>query len=168
MSFSELTVQGIKKGIMESADMIIVNKADGDLVRSAKRAQFEYMSALRLLTPKYEFWMPSVIRCSSVTQEGSFVDSFFANCVLGIEKVWESASKFLYHLKKQGKFESKRAKQFETWMWNIIFEELEDRFRSNVEVQKRLPVVTNQIKEGKITPHTAASRVLRGFFGQKE
>lgn len=50
--------------------MIIVNKGDGDLIRSAKRAQFEYMSAIKLLTPKYEFWMPAVIRCSCVTQEG--------------------------------------------------------------------------------------------------
>lgn len=52
--------------------MIIVNKGDGDLVRSAKRAQYEYMSAIKLLTPKYDFWVPSVIRCSSVTQEGEF------------------------------------------------------------------------------------------------
>jgi LAO/AO transport system kinase len=113
---------------MESADVIIVNKGDGDLIRSAKRAQFEYMSAVRLLTPKYEFWAPSVLRCSSVTHEGKFSGVFKLN-QQGLDKVWDVASRFMYLLKKHEKFESKRAKQFETWMWNIIYEQLEERYK---------------------------------------
>lgn len=97
--------------------------------------------------------------------------------MLGIDKVWDVASRYLYQLKKNGEFEAKRAKQFETWMWNIICEELETkyvlpehcahlipRFKNYPSVQRDLPAVIDQIREGTITPHAAATRVLGGFF----
>jgi len=80
-------LQGFKKGIVELADLIVVNKSDADFERAARFAQFEYMNALKFLTPKSSFWKPKVVRCSAITQ-------------YGLENVWQIAATFLHELEK--------------------------------------------------------------------
>eukprot|EP01126_Amoeba_proteus_P050897 TRINITY_DN6051_c0_g1_i15.p1 TRINITY_DN6051_c0_g1~~TRINITY_DN6051_c0_g1_i15.p1 ORF type:complete len:230 (+),score=57.13 TRINITY_DN6051_c0_g1_i15:624-1313(+) len=144
-------LQGIKKGVMEMADLVVINKADGDLMRSALKAQYEYMSALKILTPKDTNWSPQVVKCSSVTQEG-------------IPKIWELASGFLHAAKQSGSFLEKRSKQQEHWMWNMIYEGLESSLLSNPLVQKEIPKVINLIHDGKLTPYQASSKILEIYF----
>lgn len=144
-------LQGIKKGTVELADMIIVNKADGAFADNATTTQYEYMSALRLLSPKPAFgWTPPVVKCSSVTLQG-------------IPRVWELMSVYFNTAQTTGEFWRRRSQQNEGWMWRMIHEKLEMRFKESPSVQKSVPGVVEDLQNGLLTPYQASVSLLTIF-----
>jgi len=141
-------LQGIKKGVVELADLIVVNKADGELAQAATQTSYDYMAALRLLTPKWAGWKPSVVKCSALTQAG-------------IPRLWELISLYFNALRTSGEIDAKRQRQNEAWMWRMIHEHLEAQFRANTQVKTQLPSVLSRLKDQSLTPYQAADYLLR-------
>ncbi len=108
-------LQGIKKGIVELADLIVVNKADGDLIAQAKRVRGDYAAALRMLHPSNIKWQPKVMTCSALHGDG-------------IDEVWQSVSEFAKMMKNSGNLKRHRAAQAKAWMWKEIRETLLTQF----------------------------------------
>ena len=142
-------LQGIKKGILELADAIVINKADGDNLEKAERARKEYENALHFLRPVSAVWTPPVLMCSALEKSG-------------ISAVWEMILSFREKITAAGELEAKRKKQALDWMWALVDEGLKDRFQRNREVKNHLPEITQAIQNGEMTPTDAANRLL--FF----
>jgi LAO/AO transport system kinase len=140
-------LQGIKKGVLELADALAINKADGDNVENAKKAQKEYRKALNLLTPSSQNWSPPVLTCSAVTMGG-------------IEEIWHTIVDHRKKLEKSGELEDKRRKQALDWMWALVEESLKDRFYNNPEVRKALPNIIEAVEHQTIAPPAAACQLL--------
>jgi LAO/AO transport system kinase len=142
-------LQGIKKGVLELADAIVINKADGDNINKAQQARKEYENALHLLRPKSAVWSPPVQTCSALEQTGT-------------DRVWDM---ILSHRKKTmdaGEFDVNRKGQSLDWMWSLIEEGLQGRFEKNKNVKKELPRVVAAVEKGETSPTAAANRLL--FF----
>ncbi|MEO1193733.1 MAG: methylmalonyl Co-A mutase-associated GTPase MeaB [Pseudomonadota bacterium] len=144
-------LQGIKKGVVELADLAVVNKADGDLVPSARRAAAEYQSALRMLRPAVADWIAPVIMTSALKQEG-------------MDKVWEA---LLGHRKALGEtgLAEKRAAQARSWFWSELREGLVEAFQTDPAVAKALPELEAAVTAAKLPPSQAAKRLLDHFRG---
>lgn len=140
-------LQGIKKGIVELADLVIVNKSDGDLVASAKRVRADYSAALRMLHPASANWQPAVVTCSALNNEG-------------IAEIWEIASDFQTIMKKSDEMEKKRAQQAVSWMWKEIKETLIRKFINHPTITKQISGVEEDVKNGKKPPTLAALELL--------
>lgn len=140
-------IQGIKKGVLEIADAIAINKADEDNILKAKQAQKEYDSALRLLTPSSPLWTPPVLTCSALE-------------AVGIDDIWETIRDHRTRLLAAGELESKRKRQALDWMWALVEEGLKDRLHQNAEFQKRLPRLTTDVEKGTVAPTAAAMELL--------
>ena len=143
-------LQGIKKGIMELANMVVVNKADGDLADVAGRSASEYANALRLLHPTTADWIPPVLTCSSL--KGT-----------GISEVWHRIGEFAALMRSSGAFEARRAEQARRWMWGEVDENLLSAFRRHPDVRKLLAELENRVSETEMTPSTAAQILLESF-----
>ena len=143
-------LQGIKRGIMEMADLIVVNKADGALEKPAKMAQAEYIGALGLMRPKSPNWTPEVLLASALKN-------------IGITKVWDAICTFEQRMVDSGELQGNRARQATSWMWSEIGEGLMDRFKADKAVADRLPGLEKQVADGQITPSAAAAELL-GIF----
>ncbi len=143
-------LQGIKKGIMELANMVVVNKADGDLADVAERSAAEYANALRLLHPTTSDWIPPVLTCSSL--KGT-----------GISEVWHRIGEFAALMRTSGAFEARRAEQARRWMWGEVDENLLSAFRRHPDVRKLLAELENRVSETEMTPSTAAQILLESF-----
>ncbi|KAK3597490.1 hypothetical protein CHS0354_041911 [Potamilus streckersoni] len=143
-------LQGIKKGIVEVADVVVVNKSDGDLVAAARRIQTEYISAIKYMRPRSQVWKPQVLRISSLTKEG-------------IPDLWRMMQYFQQCMMDSGELICKRSKQQETWMWNYIRDHIMECFTTHVGVKKMLPELTRQVLSGLITPGAAADKLLKEF-----
>ncbi|MCK5425621.1 MAG: methylmalonyl Co-A mutase-associated GTPase MeaB [Emcibacter sp.] len=141
-------LQGIKRGIMELADLVIVNKADGDLKKAATRAAGDYKSALHLIRPKTPCWTASVVLASALKGEG-------------LEQIWEKIQAFEFTMKDSGELDKMRAEQAKAWMWSEIHDQMMDAFQANY--PERLEQVECAVGEGK-TPATAAARGLLKDF----
>jgi len=148
-------LQAIKKGVMEIADLIVINKVDID-PDAAMRAQLFITSSLRLLgfqgNPDHashdkEFWHPQVMTLSAL--EGK-----------GVPELWEKVSHFEKLQKANGKFDSRRKQQAGAWMWDRIDAGLKNAFRSNVAVQDLLPSLIAQVNQGTMAASVAARRLL--------
>ncbi|MFO7560849.1 MAG: methylmalonyl Co-A mutase-associated GTPase MeaB [Desulfobacterales bacterium] len=142
-------LQGIKKGVLELADAIVINKADGDNIKNAQRAGKEYENALHLLRPFSSAWSPPVKLCSALEESG-------------IDQIW---SMILSHREKfsaSGELDVKRRHQSLDWMWSLVEEGLQERFRKNSDVKRELPKILEAVEKGETTPNAAASRLL--FF----
>ncbi|XP_031559531.1 methylmalonic aciduria type A protein, mitochondrial-like [Actinia tenebrosa] len=148
-------MQGIKKGIVEMADVVLINKADGDLLIPAQRIQTEYTSALKLLKNKSTIWSPSVIRVSAKTGEG-------------IDKSWEVMQAFFNTMTETGELEKERRKQQVVWMWSHIKEQIIKRFKMNSDVKRKIKTYENLVAEGLMTPGLAADMMLKIFERSKE
>ncbi len=144
-------LQGIKKGIMEFADTIIVNKADGDNVQSAKMAKRQYDDVLHILSNASKGWTPKAMTCSALNNEGvnEFVDVLFEH-----NKI----------VSGNGYLESKRREQRKEWMWNIIQNVLQSMFRRNKSVSTLLEEIEEKILSDKIPPTKAAGLILDEFI----
>ncbi len=144
-------LQGIKRGIMELADLILVNKADGDQLPAARRSALEYRSALRLLHPRLADWRVEVRTCS-------------ARDAVGIAEVWETALRYRETLAASGQFELRRAEQARAWMWSEVNESLIQVLKSDPDVRRRIPVLEAAASEGRISPASAARQLLDVFL----
>jgi LAO/AO transport system kinase len=151
-------LQAIKKGVMEIADLIAINKVDID-PDAAMRAQLFITSSLRLLgfqgNPEHashqqEFWHPMVITLSAL--EGK-----------GVPELWDKVSHFVKLQKANGKFESRRKQQAGAWMWDRIDAGLKSAFRNNAQVQELLPILIAQVNQGTMAASVAARRLLKSM-----
>ena len=140
-------LQGIKKGILELADAIAINKADGNNIDHAQMAKLEYKKALDLLTPSSKNWSPPVLTCSAVTMDG-------------IDEIWQTILNQRKKLEKSGELADKRRKQALDWMWSLVEESLRDRFYNNPDVQKVLPKIIEAVEYETIAPTAAAHQLL--------
>ena len=144
-------LQGIKKGIVEIADTIIVNKADGDLANAAKRAARDYQNALHLLRPASRHWAVPVLSCSAVSG-------------LGITEVWDTVCRYRQVMGEAGELAARRDAQAQSWMWNEISENLTLRFRTHPKIGKMLAEVEGRVASGQATPTAAAQALLNAFL----
>ena len=140
-------LQGIKKGILELADAVAVNKADGSNVEKAELARKQYENALHFLTPASLSWTPPVLSCSALE-------------MIGIDVIWEAVLDHEKKLRNTGELEEKRQKQALDWMWALVEEGLMLSFYQNKEVAKKLSKVARAVQSGRTAPTVAASKLL--------
>jgi LAO/AO transport system kinase len=140
-------LQGIKKGVLELADAIAINKADGNNIENAKIAQMEYEKALNLLTPSSKIWSPPVLTCSAVTMDG-------------IEEIWQTILDHKKKLEISGELREKRRRQALDWLWALVEEGLRERFYGNPDVEKSLSEIVKAVEKGETAPTAAAHRLL--------
>ena len=140
-------LQGIKKGILELADLIVINKSDGEQESLAKTAQAEYRKALHFLSSTKTSWTPQILRCSALEKRG-------------MDTVWESAKNYRKALLDSGEWEEQRQDQTEKWMWSLVEEGLLKSFRNHPNLQKRIPELQKSVNSGKMLPTTAARQLL--------
>ena len=146
-------LQGIKRGIMEMADGIVINKADGDNVGPAQLAQAQYRSALHLFPPTTSGWMPEVLTYSGYYE-------------LGIPEVWAMIDRYFDFVKSNGYFETKRQQQARWWMYETIDEQLRKHFYDNPEIQKILETSEADVLANRRSSFAAAADVLGKYFGR--
>jgi LAO/AO transport system kinase len=144
-------LQGLKKGIVEIADAIIVNKADGELQAAASRAAIDYRNALQLLRPHQDGWTVPVLQCSALTGQG-------------VAEIWETAQKFCARLRESGAFAARRSEQALRWMWHEVSEELLSRLRDEPHVAAARDEVEQAVLAGRLLPAAAATRLLKGVL----
>jgi LAO/AO transport system kinase len=144
-------LQGIKRGIMEMADSIIINKADSGNEDAAKRAMAEYKNALHLFPPTESGWIPKVATCSAFHNKG-------------IPEVWEIVDEFVRHTKTKGYFEQQRKEQANYWLNESINQELHYAFYGDPELKSRLESFRKQVQEGEISSYKAARDLMKEFL----
>ncbi|MEV8045551.1 methylmalonyl Co-A mutase-associated GTPase MeaB [Streptomyces griseoluteus] len=143
-------LQGIKKGVLELADVIAVNKADGPHEKDARAAARELAGALRLMHGKDAFWTPPVLHCSA--RETS-----------GLDTVWERLEQHRTLLETTGRLTAKRRDQQVRWTWVMVRDELLGRLHADPEVRRLAPDLEQEVRQGSLTATTAADRILRAF-----
>ena len=144
-------LQGIKRGIMEMADTIVINKADGDNISKAKLAKAEFNRALHLFPAKSSGWIPKVTTCSSFEK-------------IGIDNVWKIISEYFDLVKENHFFEKKRKDQSQFWMMETINEQLKSNFYNHPEIKKLLEENKKAVQNNKISPFAAAKSLLEKYF----
>lgn len=144
-------LQGIKRGIMELADLVVVNKADGELEKAAKRAAADYRAALQLIRPKTLLWTARVLLASALTGKG-------------IEEVWSAVGDYRQAFQAAGELDRQRAAQAKAWMWAELNDQLVANLRSNRGVAQALPALEAKVAAGKVTPSVAAAELLAAFL----
>lgn len=148
-------MQGIKRGIVEMADMIAITKADGHNLEAAKRAVNEYTSALHLYPLPPSGWTPKVTPCSA--RENS-----------GIKEIWNTIVDYLSFTRNNGYFEAKRAEQALYWFRETLNEGLRNHFFGNPQVQKEIQKLEEQIRKRLKEPFSAATQILRDYFEKRK
>ncbi|KYG84055.1 protein kinase [Roseivirga seohaensis] len=146
-------LQGIKKGIMEMADAVIINKADGDNIKAAKRAKVEYQNALHLFPASESGWIPEVKTCSALQNTG-------------LSEIWEMMEKYVRHTQMNGYFDTNRKAQNLNWMKENISALLEQEFYTNNAVKNSLPEITKAVKAGSLPALNAARQLIQKFKGE--
>ncbi len=139
-------LQGIKKGILELADAIVVNKVDGDSINMANVTMAHYTNALHLMRPK-SFWNPEVLGCSAIENKN-------------IDKVWEMIESFFKKANTTDFLTQKRATQNKDWMWKLVKEMMEIRLKSNPSAQELIPKKESEVEKNQITPYKAATQII--------
>ena len=141
-------LQGIKKGVLELADMIAVNKADGDNADRASRAAAEYRAAMHILTPSTAGWRPPVVTVSGRDN-------------IGLDRLWQEVVRHREMLAASGELERRRGEQQVRWMWALVEDRLMDALRSREAVERRLPAIEDDVRRGRMAPSVAAGELLR-------
>jgi len=144
-------LQGIKRGIMEMADGIVINKADGDNVGPARLAQAQYRSALHLFPATASGWKPEVLTYSGYYE-------------LGIPEVWDMIDRYFDFVQANGYFETKRSQQARYWMYETINEHLRNHFYNNPQVAARLAEAESDVLANRLSSFAAATQVLDMYF----
>jgi LAO/AO transport system kinase len=139
-------LQGIKKGVIELADMIAVNKADGDNVQRAKSAAAEYRAALNILAPRSPNWSPPVLAYSALTEQG-------------IEELWTKVIAYRDRMTTAGELAARRREQQVKWMWSMLEERLTARLRSDPAVRAKLRTAETAVASGKLAPTLAVEQI---------
>jgi GTPase len=143
-------LQGIKKGVMEVADAILVNKAEGDNRPKAELARQQYANALHLFKPKSKNWVVPAMLCSALHNEG-------------IEELWRTVQDFSATMKQNNEFTSKRNLQANDWMWTLVMDDLKELFMRDKKVAAMIEQVQTGVSQGVTTPSAAAKRLLEVF-----
>lgn len=141
-------LQGIKRGIMELADLIVVNKADGDQVNTAQQTMADYRSALHFLTPRSIDWPPPVVTCSSLTKDG-------------IGDIWTEVARFKSVMAAEARLQSNRASQSVAWMWQEVAETLLTDVKRNPQLQVVVEEMESGVREGRVAATVAAESIIR-------
>tara|TARA_A100000171_G_C2139775_1_gene154007 strand:- start:3600 stop:4679 length:1080 start_codon:yes stop_codon:yes gene_type:complete len=141
-------LQGIKRGIMEMADAIAINKADGENRKAAKLAKTEFNRALHLYPAKDNGWTPKTLTCSALQNEG-------------IKEIWELISVYVKEAKTTDFFQHRRHEQNKFWLLQTIESRLKSDFYENPEIKVALDKQIELLSEGKVTPFQAAEKLLR-------
>lgn len=144
-------LQGIKRGIMEMADGIVINKADGDNLDRAKLAAAQFRNALHLFPAPDSGWTPQVLTYSG----------FYG---LGIKEVWDMVYQYIDFVKENGYFEFRRNEQSKYWMYETINEQLRDSFYHNAKIESMLADKESQVLQGNLTSFVAAKKLLDTYF----
>src|SRR3954468_10254641 len=139
-------LQGIKKGLVELADMIAVNKADGDNVKRANLAAADYRSALHILHPRSEHWHPPVLTYSALTGNG-------------IDALWQKVLDHRSAMQASGEFEARRRQQQVKWMWSMLEQRMLARLRADPSVRAKVKKTEAEVADGRITPALAAEQI---------
>jgi len=143
-------LQGIKKGIMEMADMVVINKADGDNIRMSEMARLQYQNALHIFPQSESGWSPVVSTASAIKN-------------IGISNVWDEIVKFKLQVDENGYFLKNRKHQQINWMYNNINEELKRLFYGSKNIASHLKTLEKQIISNKISPVKAAQQIIEEF-----
>jgi len=144
-------LQGVKRGVMEVADMVCVNKADGALEALAKHAAVDYMHALQLMRRKRPLWRPRVRQCSATTG-------------MGLDKVWETVEKFRKEMDEAGELERKRSAQAATWMWAEFADQVAETAHRDQLTLSKGEEMTRMLAGAEVTPRYAARALLETFL----
>jgi LAO/AO transport system kinase len=139
-------LQGIKKGLVELADMIAVNKADGDNIKRANLAAAEYRGALHILTPRSEHWQPPVVTYSALTGNG-------------IAGLWQKILEHRAAMNASGEFAGRRRQQQVKWMWSMLEQRLMARLRADAAVRAKVRQTEAAVADGRLTPAVAAEQL---------
>jgi LAO/AO transport system kinase len=140
-------LQGIKKGVLELADVIVVNKADGAHATEAKKAARELSGAIRLIYPREVLWRPPVLTMSAL--EGS-----------GLTELWDTVLEHRRVLTEAGEFEARRRAQQVDWTWSMVRDAVLDRVLTHPEVKKIRGAIEQRVRDGELTPTLAAQQIL--------
>lgn len=143
-------LQGIKKGVMEIADAILINKADGENINKANLAKAQLINAVHILKQKSGDWSVPVNTCSALKQTG-------------MDEFWEVIKDFQKIMKENGEFDSKRRFQAVDWMWSMLMDELKQRFIHNGNVEAILPQIQESVLKGITSPGIATRILLKEF-----
>lgn len=143
-------LQGIKRGIIEMADAIAINKADGENMNGAKNAEVEFKRALHLFPPKANGWTTEVVTCSALEN-------------IGIENIWEMVQEYIIETKRSGYFIENRQQQNKSWLSQHIQGLLTDDFKQNKKVSKLLPELEQEVISGSTSPFMAAKKLMQAY-----
>ncbi|XP_071537816.1 LOW QUALITY PROTEIN: methylmalonic aciduria type A homolog, mitochondrial-like [Panulirus ornatus] len=141
-------LQGLKRGIMEMSDLIVVNKSDGDLVPAARRMQYKYVSALKYIRPKNKNWSTPVKRISSVTGEG-------------IPELWETMQKHRKIIEDYSEFVHRRKTQQQAWLWSHLKDILVSAFVTAPGMKEKISMMEIKVRDGILSPGDAADILLQ-------
>lgn len=149
-------LQGIKRGIMEMADAITINKADGDNVDRAEMARVQYMNALQLFPPTDSGWKPKVLTCSAYKK-------------IGIDKIWNTINDYISHANGNGYFKHRRNDQSKFWMYETINDQLKSNFYQNNQIKSLLASFEERVLNEEQSSFVAAKTLLDTYYqSQKE
>jgi len=143
-------LQGIKKGVMEIADAILINKSEGENRPRAELARQQYENALHLLKPKSTHWQVPALLCSALHNQG-------------IDEVWQMILDFVTTMKRHNEFEDKRRLQATDWMWALVMDDLKNLFLRDKNVAAMIDRVQTGVNQGTTSPSIAARRLLEAF-----
>jgi LAO/AO transport system kinase len=148
-------LQGIKRGIVELADMVVVNKADGDLAPAAGRAAADYRGALGFLHPRNADWTVPVETCSAL--EGK-----------GIDVVWRTVEQYRETMQANGEFAARRAAQARAWLWSEVSETLLESLRQDDGLRQQVAALEQAVADGKTSPWVAAQQLVDSFQQRRQ
>ena len=146
-------LQGIKKGILEIADIIAINKADGEGKRLADRAKSDYLAALKIMAPREAGWFPPVMTMSGLRNEG-------------LREVWAEVSRHRELMQANGSFDSRRADQQVRWMWSMVEDGFRLRLSGSKDSKARLREMEERVRKGELAASLAAEQLLSAFSGE--
>ncbi|TVZ51865.1 methylmalonyl Co-A mutase-associated GTPase MeaB [Dokdonia sp. Hel_I_53] len=141
-------LQGIKRGIIEMADAIVINKADGENEKAARLAKSAFAKALHLFPPKESNWSPKVATCSALENNG-------------IKEIYDTIDEYLSITKPSGYFDKKRANQNEFWLLQTIENKLKDDFYNHPNIVEKLPEILKKVANNELSPFIAAQQLLK-------
>ncbi len=142
-------LQGIKKGVLEVADVIAINKADGDNIERARQARKQIEAAMHYLMPASPLWTPRAMTCSSLDTEDP-----------GLQAIWSAVLEHRAIALKNGELHQKRCRQSVDWMWSLVEEGLKERFYKIPDIQLQLPATIRQVEKGEKSATIAADELL--------
>jgi LAO/AO transport system kinase len=146
-------IQGIKRGIMEMADAISINKADGNNIHKAQLARVQFENALHLFPQSPSGWNPKVLTCSAMEKTG-------------IDTIWDNIMDYCSHTQQNGYFDQRRSEQAKYWMYETINEQLKDGFYQQALVKEQIPDFEKKVLNDEMSSFVAAFKLLKTYFDE--